>query len=118
MVAWAVTQTLGYRDALWWAVTGDKFNGTQAANMKLVNKAVPLADLRNTVMELARKLEAKSPAALRYTKEAMRAVRTMTREQALDYLDCKQDALRANDQEMAGRKRWLSSWMRNLTSLV
>ena len=41
----------------------------------------------------------KSPAALRYTKEAIRAVRFMNEPQAQDYLNAKSDALKFNDKE-------------------
>jgi trans-feruloyl-CoA hydratase/vanillin synthase len=41
----------------------------------------------------------KSPAAMRYTKEAVRAVRFMNEPQAQDYLNAKSDALKYNDKE-------------------
>ncbi len=104
LVAWAVTQTMNYRDAIYYSVTGDRFTGKEAGQMKFVNKSVPLADLRATTMELARKLEAKSPAAVRYTKEAVRSVRGMSQDQALDYLNCKSDALKSMDPEKGREK--------------
>jgi feruloyl-CoA hydratase/lyase len=104
LVAWAVTQTLGYRDAIYYSVTGDRFSGKEAAAMKFVNKSVPLADLRNATMELARKLEAKSPAAVRYTKDAVRSVRGMTQDQAYDYLEAKSNALKHLDPEKGREK--------------
>ena len=110
MVAWAVTETLGYRDALYYGLTGDHFSGKEAAAMKFVNKSVPLADLRNETLALARKLEAKSPMAVRYTKEAFRTVRGMNAEQALDFLESKSLALRANDPE-GGRKKAMKAFL-------
>ena len=47
----------------------------------------------------AKKLMEKSPAVLRYTKEALRAVRFMNEPQASDYLAAKSDALRFVDKE-------------------
>ena len=114
LVAWAVTQVMNYRDAIYYSVTGDKFSGKEAAAMKFVNKSVPLADLRAATMELARKLEAKSPAAVRYTKEAVRSVRGMSQDQALDYLNCKSDALKHMDPE-GGREKAIL-W-RNITAI-
>ena len=110
LVAWAVTQVLTYRDAIYYSVTGDKFNGKEAAAMKFVNKSVPLADLRAATLELARKLEAKSPAAVRYTKEAVRSVRGMSQDQALDYLNCKSDALKHMDPE-GGREKAMKMFL-------
>ena len=104
LVAWAVTQTLGYRDAMYYSVTGDKFDGREAAAMKFVNKSVPVANLRDEVMSLARKLEAKSPAAVRYTKEALRSVRGMSQDQAMDYLEAKSNALKFIDPEKGREK--------------
>src|ERR1051325_4443059 len=70
LVAWAVTVAMNYRDAIFYAVTGDQFSGKEAAAMKFVNKSVPVEKLREETIALARKLEAKSPAAVRYTKES------------------------------------------------
>lgn len=110
LVAWAVTQVMNYRDAIYYSVTGDRFSGKEAAAMKFVNRSVPQEQLRDTVMELARKLEAKSPAAVRYTKEAMRSVRNMTQDQALDYLNVKNDALRFMDPEK-GRDKAMKQFL-------
>jgi trans-feruloyl-CoA hydratase/vanillin synthase len=110
LVAWAVTQTLGYRDAIYYSVTGDRFSGQEAASMKFVNKSVPAGSLRDATMELARKLEAKSPAAVRYTKEAVRSVRGMTQDQAMDYLECKSNALKAMDPEK-GREKAMKQFL-------
>ena len=104
LVAWAVTEVLGYRDAIYYSVTGDQFSGTEAAAMKFVNKSVPLEQLREETMKLARKLEAKSPAAVKYTKECVRTVRRMSKDQALDYLNVKSDALKLNDPEKGRAK--------------
>lgn len=110
LVAWAVTQAMNYRDAIYYSVTGDRFSGKEAAEMKFVNRSVPNAQLRDAVMELARKLEAKSPSAVRYTKEAVRSVRGMTQDQALDYLNCKSDALKFMDPEK-GREKAMKQFL-------
>ena len=110
LVAWAVTQVMNYRDAIYYSVTGDRFTGKEAAAMKFVNKSVPLAQLRETTMELARKLEAKSPAAVRYTKEAVRSTRGMSQDQAMDYLNCKSDALKHMDPE-GGREKAMKQFL-------
>ena len=99
IVAWNVTQLMNYRDALYYACTGDTFNGAEAAKMGLVNFSVPRAELRAATVKLASKLLKKSPAAFRYTKECVRAVRHMDVTQAADYLNAKSDALRYRDPE-------------------
>ena len=110
LVAWAVTEVMNYRDALYYSVTGDQFSGKEAADMKFVNKSVPADKLREETMTLARKLEVKSPHAVRYTKEAVRAVRRMTKDQAMDYLNGKSDALKFTDPE-GGRQKAMKQFL-------
>ena len=110
LVAWAVTEVMNYRDALYYSVTGDQFSGKEAAAMKFVNKSVPADKLREETMVLARKLEAKSPEAVRYTKEAIRSVRRMSKDQAMDFLNAKSDALKHNDPE-GGRQKAMKQFL-------
>jgi feruloyl-CoA hydratase/lyase len=99
IVAWNVTQVMSYRDALYYATTGETFNGKEAATMRLVNFSVPRAELKAATLKFARQLMKKSPAAIRYTKECIRAVRHMDVAEAADYLNAKSDALRFRDPE-------------------
>ena len=110
IVAWNVTQVLNYRDALYYAMTGDTFDGKKAREMGFVNMSVPIADLRQATITFAKKLIEKSPAAMRYTKEAIRAVRFMNEPQAHDYLSAKSDALRYNDKEK-GREQGMTQFL-------
>jgi feruloyl-CoA hydratase/lyase len=110
IVSWNVAQTLNFRDALYYAMTGDAFDGKQAKQMGFINFSYPKERLREETIRLAKKLMEKSPAALRYTKEAIRAVRFMNEPQAADYLNAKSDALRYNDKENSreeGMKQFL-----------
>jgi feruloyl-CoA hydratase/lyase len=99
IVSWNVAQLMSFRDAMYYACTGETFDGAQAAAMKLVNFSVPREQLRNATVKFARMLMKKNPAALRYTKECIRAVRSMDVQQAADYLNAKSDALRFRDPE-------------------
>jgi feruloyl-CoA hydratase/lyase len=110
IVSWNVVQTLNFRDGLYYAMTGDNFDGKKAKEMGFVNFSVPKAELKNAVIALAKKLQTKSPAAMRYTKEAIRAVRSMSEGQAVDYLNAKSDALRLNDQER-GRDKGMRQFL-------
>jgi trans-feruloyl-CoA hydratase/vanillin synthase len=104
IVSWNVARIMSYRDALYYACTGDTFTGKEAAQMRFVNKSVPLARLRAETLELARRLEAKSPMALRRTKEAIRSVKEMNVEQAEDYLNAKSEAVKRGDPEKGREK--------------
>jgi len=99
IVSWNVAQVLNMRDGMYYALTGDTFDGKQAKEIGFVNFSYPKAKLKEETTKLAKKLMEKSPAVLRYTKEAIRAVRFMNEPQASDYLAAKSDALRFVDKE-------------------
>src|SRR5262249_57610862 len=97
VVSWNVTDMLMPRHALYYAVTGDTLDGKRAVEIGLVNFAVPKAKLREETVKLAEKLMRLNPNVVRYTKEAIRAVRHMDDKQARDFLKSKQDSLSRND---------------------
>ena len=99
IVSWNVAQTLNLRDGMYYALTGDTFDGKKAKDMGFINFSFPRNELKHETIKLAQKLMEKSPAVLRYTKEALRAVRFMNEPQAADYLNAKSDALRFVDKE-------------------
>lgn len=85
----ATIETIGYRNALYYTMTGESFDGKKAAEMGLVNESVPLAELRQRTTELARTLLEKNPTVLRAAKIAMKRVRYMDWEVSADYLYAK-----------------------------
>ena len=110
IVSWNVVQTLNFRDAMYYALTGDTFDGKEAKKMGFVNFSFPKDKLREGTVALAKKLMEKSPTVLQYTKEGIRAVRFMNEPQAADYLNAKSDALKYNDKENSrqlGMKQFL-----------
>src|SRR5574339_264170 len=70
----AVAQVMNHRDSLYYIMTGDPFDGRKAAEMGLVNRSVPLADLRAETEALARTLLGKNPTVLRQAKSAFKFV--------------------------------------------
>ena len=110
IVSWNVVQVMNYRDAMYYATTGDTFTGKEAARMGVVNFSYPADQLRAETVKLAKKLLEKSPAAVRYTKEAIRAVRFMNEPQAEDYLNAKSDALKYVDKEN-GRQEGMKQFL-------
>jgi len=101
MVSKALTDAVLYRHALYYACTGDAFDGREAARIGLVNYAVPQARLKDEVTKLAQKLMTKSPAALRATKQCIRQVRQMDFGQAADYMQEKKNAIRVGDPDQS-----------------
>ena len=85
----AAAETMGYRNALYYAMTGESFDGRQAAAMGLVNESVPRSQLRKRTRALARVLLEKNPTVLRGTKVAMKRIRYMDWDVSADYLYAK-----------------------------
>ena len=110
IVSWNVVQMMNFRDAMYYAMTGDTFDGKRAVEIGLVNFAVPKAKLKEETVKLAEKLLKLNAGVVRHTKEAIRAVRKMDDKQARDYLKSKQDSLKGADKEIReqhGMKQFL-----------
>jgi hypothetical protein len=103
IVSWNLTELMLPRHAMYYAVTGESFDGKRAVELGLANFAVPKERLRDETVTLAKKLMKLNPGVVRYTKEAIWAVQGMTHEQARDYLRSKQDSLARNDEEIRDR---------------
>ena len=102
------------RNLLYYTMTGEPFDGAKAAEMGLVNEAVPLAKLKARVTELCNILLAKNPAALRACKQACRRVQDMSWDDAEDYLFAKLDQMRFLDPEK-GREKGMSQFLDDKT---
>ena len=103
IVSWNLSDMMLPRHAIYYAATGETFDGRRAVELGLANFAVPAADLRKRTIEFASKLCKLNPNVLRYTKEGVRAVRHMTVDNARDYLAVKQDSLAKMDKEIGDR---------------
>jgi len=92
-VSKAISEVLNPRDALFYLLTGDTFNGVEAAQMKFATRAVEKAKLEEYVTALAEKLAAKNPTVVSFSKEAFRHVSSMSYEQAGAWLGAMSQAL-------------------------
>ncbi|KXU83534.1 p-hydroxycinnamoyl CoA hydratase/lyase [Paraburkholderia monticola] len=110
LVSKAMADTVGHREALYYIMTGDTFTGPQAAKMGLVNKSVPLAQLRDETIALAAKLLNKNPVVLRNAKHGFKRSRELTWEQNEDYLYAKLDQANYRDRE-GGREQGLKQFL-------
>jgi trans-feruloyl-CoA hydratase/vanillin synthase len=99
LVSKALADTVGHRRALELIMTGDTFTGIEAAAWGLVNKAVPLTQLREETLALARKLVNKNPVVVRAAKHGFKRCRELTWEQNEDYLYAKFDQAGGRDKE-------------------
>jgi trans-feruloyl-CoA hydratase/vanillin synthase len=85
----AIAALVPQRDALYYIMTGRPFDGRKAAEMRLVNEAVPLAKLREHTRALALDLVGKNPIVLRTAKTAFKFAQDMPWEMSDDYLMAK-----------------------------
>jgi feruloyl-CoA hydratase/lyase len=110
VVSRALACTVGYRDALYYIMTGETFDGRTAARMRLVNEAVPREDLRARTRALALTLAGKNPTVLRAAKIGFKHCREMSWDQAEDYLYAKVEQSEFLDPEH-GREQGLKQFL-------
>jgi trans-feruloyl-CoA hydratase/vanillin synthase len=110
VVSRALAATMSYRDALYYIMTGEPFDGKRAAETGLVNRSVPRVQLRDEVRRLAETLKAKNPVVLRAAKVGFKHAREMSWDQAEDYLYAKLEQSRFLDKER-GRESGLSEFL-------
>lgn len=110
LVSKGVADTMGHRNALYYIMTGETFDGRRAAEMGLVNKSVPRARLKEETTAVARLLLNKNPVALRAAKVGFKRCRELTWEQAEDYLYAKVDQSNYRDPEK-GREKGLKQFL-------
>ena len=89
-VSKSLANMLRSRDALFYAMTGRRFNGKVAADIGLVNFSVPAESLLKETMAVAREIAGKDPHALRATKDSFRVSLEMSREASMNYTDAKE----------------------------
>lgn len=105
---------MNHRQALYYSMTGEQFDGRKAAELGLVNESVPAAQLVERTRALARVLLGKNPAVLRATKISYRFAQDMSWEQAAEYLHAKGDQTTALDPER-GREQGLKQFLDDKT---
>jgi trans-feruloyl-CoA hydratase/vanillin synthase len=110
VVSRALAATMGHRDALYYIMTGEVFDGLKAAQTGLVNEAVPRERLRERSRELALVLAGKNPVVLRAAKVGFKIASEMPWDQAEDYLYAKLEQSQFLDAER-GRQHGLNQFL-------
>lgn len=110
VVSRALAATVSQRDALYFIMTGEAFDGRRAAEMRLVNEAVPASRLRERTRELALKLASMNPTVIRAAKVGYKLAQEMPWEQAEDYLYAKLEQSQFLDAER-GRQKGLAQFL-------
>ena len=106
----AVAQVMNHRDSLYYIMTGEPFGGQKAAEMGLVNRSVPLAELRETTERLARTLLSKNPTVLRQAKSAFKFVESLDWDTSEAVLGAMAAATAASDPER-GRRSGMTQFL-------
>jgi len=110
VVSKAISTLMGDREALYYVMTGEQFNGTRALELGLVNAAVPADQLRARTVELAQTLLKKNPTVLRQARMAYKYAREMSWEQSAEYLTAKTDQTNFVDPER-GKEQGLKQFL-------
>jgi trans-feruloyl-CoA hydratase/vanillin synthase len=104
IVTKSVAMALAQRNAMYYIMTGDHFDGKRAAEIGLVNFAVPKAELKDRTRSLAKKLMEKNPYVMRAAKTAYHHVRHLSWEASLELLMAKSDQTKFRDPEKGDHK--------------
>ena len=110
IVSKVIVDRMPFRNAMFYSMTGRTFDGKKAVEMNLADIAVPADKLREETVALARELMEKSPVALAFTKQALRAVVDMDVPQSYEYLMTKIQALQFMDKEQT-RNRGMEEFL-------
>lgn len=114
MVSRAMHEAVGYRDGMYYTLTGETFDGAEAKRIGMVTEVVPKSQLEDRVLAIAKTLCEKNPAVLAYAKEAYKACRNMDFEEADEYLRAKSFALQFIDRE-DGRTKGMTQFLNDKT---
>ena len=106
----AVAEVMSHRDSLYYIMTGELFDGRKAAEMRLVNEAVPLTELKARVRKICDSLLEKNPVTLKAAKDTFKRVRSMPWEVADDYIYAKLEQMLLLDKS-GGRNEGLKQFL-------
>lgn len=106
----AVAEVMNHRDSLYYIMTGEPFDGRKAAEMGLINRSVPAAELRAHTEAVARTLLDKNPTVLRYAKNAYKYVKSMDWDTAETVLGTMAATSASSDPER-GRQKGMSQFL-------
>jgi trans-feruloyl-CoA hydratase/vanillin synthase len=110
----AVVHNMSLRDAMYYSITGETFDGRRAAEIRLVNESVPPERLHARVVEIAELLKGKNAAVIRGAKETIRGIRNMGYAEAENYINAKLAETLFNDPEQ-GRAQGLKQFLDDKT---
>jgi feruloyl-CoA hydratase/lyase len=109
-----LVELMSQRDAMYYTLTGETFDGKKASELRVVNEAVPADQLRARVRAIADSLLEKNPQTIKAAKDAVKRVSEMTVDASEDYLVVRQEALNYLDKS-EGRKQGIKQFIDDKT---
>lgn len=110
----AVAETMSHRDSLYYIMTGLPFDGRKAAEMRLVNEAVPADRLRARTRELCDNLLEKNPVVLKAAKDTFKRTKALPWDLSDDYIYAKLEQMLLLD-KTAGRTKGMKQFLDDKT---
>lgn len=111
-----VSMSMGHilrpREAMYYALTGETFDGRAAAEIGYVNRSFPNDELRAEVLKTAERIAGMDPGALRATKEAYRHSLGMSYDTGVDYANAKMAELSVRQGKPAWRQDGMGDFLR------
>ena len=110
LVPRAIMDVIRWREVMYYSLTGDSFDGKRAAEIGLVNFAVPKSKLEEETLKLAAKLIEKDPIALKETKEVLRVGRHLNDEETWYWSQAK-----GHEMTLLQKGGWLDKGIKQFT---
>lgn len=110
-VSKAISRTMSARSASYYALSGRTFRGQEAERTGFITRSWSTEALEPETMALARELAQKDPIALRFTKESLQHVESMTWDAALDYNAAKFAELKVLQRGAGSRAESVASFL-------
>ena len=107
MISVVVIPKLGIHNTMWLFLTGERFSAQRAAQLGLVHRAVPVADLDRAIEDIIGMIRLGGPNAIREAKQLVRRVPELSMDEAFRYTSKKIGELFAGDEAAEGMLAFL-----------
>ena len=107
MISVVVIPKLGIHNTMWLFLTGERFSAQRAAELGLVHRAVPVADLERAIEDIIGMIRLGGPNAIREAKQLVRRVPELSMDEAFRYTSKKIGELFAGDEAAEGMLAFL-----------
>jgi methylglutaconyl-CoA hydratase len=107
MISVVVVPKLGIQNAMWLFLTGERFSAQRAADLGLIHRAVPAAELDAAVEEVAGMIHLGGPNAIREAKQLVRRIPELSMDDGFRYTTKKIGELFASAEAAEGMQAFV-----------